>query len=212
MIREGHISITKTARFYTLGELNENTQQVWLVIHGFRQSAKSFLAEFEPLANNTTFFIAPEALNRFYADKQGTEVVATWMTREDRLNEIKDYIHYLDSLYASFELGKFKCNITALGFSQGATTVSRWLDATSNKVDRAIIYAGEVAPEILPLRENSGFKKTQNYFIWGTHDKFITPERLDLMKTAYQSLNFTQISFEGKHEINVASLKPLINP
>jgi predicted esterase len=210
-ISEGHITVTKTARFYTLGEMNESTQQVWIVIHGFRQSAKSFLAEFEPLANGSTLLIAPEGLNRFYLDKQGTEVGATWMTREDRLNEIKDYINYLDTLYTNFDLNNFKGIITALGFSQGASTLTRWLDVTQNRIDRAIVYGGEVAPELLPLKESSGLKRTRNYFVCGTRDKFITPERLALAKPALASLNFTEIFFEGGHEINTDSIKPLIN-
>jgi predicted esterase len=210
MIRENHITINKTARFYTLGELNENTRQVWIVIHGFRQLAKDFLMGFEPLSNSTNFFIAPEGLNRFYMDKQGTAVVATWMTREDRLNEIKDYINYLDSLYTSFSLAKFKGTITALGFSQGASTVTRWLDVTKNRVDRAVVYAGEVAPELLPLRDDSGLKRTRNYFVYGNQDKFITPDKLDALKADYHALNFTVMPFEGKHEINVSSLQSLV--
>ena len=210
MIQEKHIEVTKTARYYTLGELNEKTKQVWIVIHGFRQSAKSFINEFLPLANDHTFFIAPEALNRFYIDRQGTETGATWMTRDDRLNEIKDYINYLDRLYQSFELYQFKGRVTALGFSQGASTLTRWLDVTSNHIDRAIVYAGEVAPELLPLRENSGLRKTKNYYICGTQDKFFTPERLVMARTAYQSLNFTEIIFEGEHVLNTESLKDLM--
>ena len=210
MINENHITVSKTARYYTLGTLNENTQQVWIVIHGFRQSAKSFLTEFEPLANSTTFFIAPEALNRFYTDKDGQQVGATWMTREDRLNEIKDYINYLDALYANFNLNNFKGTITALGFSQGVPTVTRWLNVTQNKVDRLIVYAGEVAPELLPIKENSRLTETRNYFVCGNKDKFITAERLAIAKTAYKPLNFTEIFFEGKHEINADSLRSLI--
>ena len=210
MISESHITVTKTARYYTLGELSEKTQQVWIVIHGFRQSAKSFIADFESLAADDIFFIAPEGLNRFYIDKQGTEVGATWMTRENRLNEIKDYINYLDTVYQSFELNKFKGTITALGFSQGASTLTRWLDVTKNRIDRAIVYGGEVASELLPLKETSGLKKTQNYFVCGTHDKFITPQRLEAAKSAYQPLNFTEIFFDGGHEMNTASLKSLL--
>ena len=210
MITENHITVQKTARFYTLGELNQNTKHVWMVIHGFRQSAQSFLTEFQPLANDSTFFIAPEALNRFYIDKQGTEVGATWMTREDRVNEIKDYINYLDTLYLNLGLNNYKGNITALGFSQGASTVTRWLNATQNRVDRAIVYGGEVAPELLPLSETSGLRKTYNYFICGKRDKFITAERLSMAQEAYKALNFTEIFFEGGHEINTASLKSLI--
>jgi predicted esterase len=209
MIQENHITVSKTARYYTLGELNENTRQVWIVIHGFRQSAKSFITEFEPLANNTNFFIAPEALNRFYSDKQGTETVATWMTRDDRLNEIKDYINYLEALYLHFDLNNFKGQITALGFSQGASTLTRWLDKTKNRIDRAIVYAGEVAPELLPLSESSGLKRTHNFYICGMQDKFFTPAKLILAREAYQALHFTKISFEGKHEINVEALKKI---
>ena len=210
MIREEHITVSKTARYYTLGELNEHTKQVWIVIHGFRQTAKSFLAEFEPLANQHTVFIAPEALNRFYLSRNGTEVGASWMTREDRLNEIKDYINYLNSLYTHFSLQQFKGTVTALGFSQGASTLTRWLNATTHKIDRAIVYAGEVAPDVLPLKENSGLKKTDNYYVCGTQDEYFTPEVWAKAKEAYRELNFTQILFEGTHVINTDSLKSFL--
>jgi predicted esterase len=207
MIQENHLTVTKTARYFTLGNLTENTRQVWIVIHGFRQSAKSFLKEFEPLLNDKNFFIAPEALNRFYLTRQGKEVGASWMTREDRLNEIKDYINYLEQLYTSLQLDKYNTQIIALGFSQGASTVTRWIDASQNKIDLAIVYAGEVAPELLPLKENSGLKKTRNYYVCGTKDEFFTPAALSIVKNVYSELNFTEIFFEGTHEINVEALR-----
>ena len=211
MIKENHIIVNKTARYYTMGELNDKTKQVWIVLHGFRQNAKAFLAEFEPLANEHTFFIAPEALNRFYIDTKGTKVGATWMTREDRLNEIKDYTNYLNDLYQEFELERFSGSITALGFSQGASTVTRWLDATKFKIDNAIVYAGEVAPELLPLHEHSGLKRTKNYYICGTQDEFFTPALLESVKKAYEDLKFTSIMFEGKHVLNLETLTGLVN-
>ena len=210
MMIENHITVSKTARYYTLGQLNKSTEEVWLVIHGFRQAAKNFLSEFEPMANDHTFFVAPEALNRFYLTRQGKEVGASWMTREDRLNEIKDYTNYLDSLYLHLGLDKFKGQITALGFSQGASTLTRWLDATTHRIDRAIVYAGEVAPELLPLKENSGLKRTKNYYVCGRQDEYFTPAALDAVKSAYHPLNFTEVFFEGRHEINVDALRGLI--
>jgi predicted esterase len=209
MITENHITVNKTARYYTLGELSDKTGQIWIVIHGFRQSAKSFIGEFETLLSPDNFFIAPEALNRFYLTRQGTDVGASWMTREDRLNEIKDYINYLDNLYGSLNLGKHKAKIIALGFSQGASTLTRWLDATTNRIDTAIVYAGEVAPELLPLKENSGLKKTRNYYVCGTKDQFFTPAALDIVKNVYRQLNFTEIFFEGAHVINTDALKKI---
>src|SRR5579862_113588 len=139
MIQENHITVQKTARYYTLGEMDGNTKQVWIVLHGFRQNAAGFLQDFQPLLKPGIFFIAPEGLNRFYLDGYAGKVGATWMTKEDRLNEIKDYIHYLDSLYRHFNLVSFKGVITALGFSQGASTLTRWVNAGNCKIDNAIV-------------------------------------------------------------------------
>ena len=211
MMKENHIIINKTARFYTLGELNEKTKRVWVVLHGWGMNAKGFLASFEPLQNEETFFIAPEALNRFYVKGSGGVVGATWMTKEDRLNEIKDYTNYLDDLYELFDLEKYThLHITALGFSQGASTVTRWVNATEKKFDTLIVYAGEVAPELFPLSETSGLKRTKNFFICGTHDEYFTPPLIAQMKAAYAEMNFTELEFKGRHEIITAVLKPLL--
>ncbi len=207
---EHHIEIKKTARYFTLGDLNTNTKQIWFVIHGWGMDARSFLSSFEPLLTKNIFFIAPEALNRFYVKGSGGMVGATWMTREDRLNEIKDYIAYLDGVYTQFELAKYPgLGVTALGFSQGASTSTRWVTETRNKIDRLIVYAGEVAPELFPLNELSGLKKTKNFFICGKQDEYFTMPLLSKMKDAYQEMNFTEIEFEGKHVINTMALEYL---
>jgi hypothetical protein len=47
--------------------------------------------------------VAPEGLSRFYFEGgfhgPGSKVGATWMTREDRLAKIEDYVGYLDALH-----------------------------------------------------------------------------------------------------------------
>jgi predicted esterase len=207
-MKENHIIINKTARFFTVGELNAKTKQVWIVLHGWGYDVKKFLAQFEPLMNDETFIIAPEALNRFYL--KGTEglVGATWMTKEDRLNEIKDYIHYLNDVYENFELDRFLGTVNALGFSQGASTVTRWVNATEHRIDTLVVYAGEVAPELFPLQATSGLRKTKNIFICGTQDEFFKPEMIARMKLLYREMNFTEIEFDGKHIIDTEGLKP----
>lgn len=207
-MKENHLIINKTARFYTLGELNENTRRIFIVIHGWGMDVKKFLSSFEPLLNRHTFFVAPEGLNRFYIKGSGGQVGATWMTKEDRLNEIKDYINYLNDVYELFDFSKYAhAHITALGFSQGASTVTRWVNATGNKIDSLIVFAGEVAPELFPLSENSGLRRTKNTFICGTADEFFTPPLVAKMKETYREMNFTEIDFAGKHEINIDALK-----
>lgn len=207
-MKENHIIINKTARFFTLGELSTKTKHVWMVLHGFGYDVQKFLSQFEPLLKEEIFIIAPEALNRFYLKGTAGLVGATWMTKEDRLNEIKDYIHYLDDVYEHFELDRFSGSIHVLGFSQGASTASRWINSTEHRIDTLIVYAGEVAPELFPLQPNSGLKRTKNVFICGTEDEFFNAEIISKMKDMYRDMNFTEIEFEGKHIINTDVLKP----
>ena len=208
---EQHLIINKTARYYTLGTLNEHTKQVWFVLHGHGQLAGNFIKKFEPLLSDGLFFIAPEALNHFYLKRGSMEVGATWMTKEDRLNEIKDYINYLNDLYENFDLDQYpSIKITALGFSQGASTLTRWVHATQHRIDRAIVYAGEVAPELIPLQDTSGLNKTKNYFIYGTEDEFFKPAIFNEMIERYADIKLELIQYEGTHEIYVDVLRPLV--
>jgi predicted esterase len=209
MLKENHITIQKTARYYTLGEMNAQTGAVWFVLHGFRQNGKNFIKQFEPLLNGKIFIIAPEGLNRFYVDDKGAKMGVTWMTREDRLNEINDYINYLNEVYKVFNLAEFRGKITALGYSQGASTVTRWVNASPYRFDQCIVFAGEVAPELLPLQPDSGLRRTKNYFICGTKDEFFTPEILSKARPAYKELNFTEIEFDGGHELLLDALKEI---
>lgn len=209
-MKEHHITVQRTARYYTLGSLNAQTQRVWIVAHGFGQMAASFLKNFEDMISEHDFFVAPEALNRFYSKGSSGTVGATWMTREDRMNEIQDYCHYLDSLYHALGLDAFKGEIIVLGFSQGSSTITRWVDSTLCRVSKTVVYAGEVGAEVFPLKESSGLKRTQNYFIYGTKDEFFNQATFDMMIERYKPLNAEVISYDGNHSVNASVLLQVV--
>src|SRR5512140_921459 len=102
---EHHLTVSKTARFALLGDLDGDVSEVWIACHGFGQLARSFIREFMPVAKASRLIVAPEALSRFYlgevtgATSVTARIGATWMTREDRLSEISDYVGYLDAVY-----------------------------------------------------------------------------------------------------------------
>lgn len=153
--REHRIRTTRRARYYALaasnGAADDGPRDTWLVCHGFGQLAEPFIETLRVVAEAGCDVIAPEALNRFYlqtsaGSNANSPVGATWMTREDRLAEIEDYVDYLDAVRrATVPPGS---KLTALGFSQGVATVTRWVVQGESGVDRLILWAGAVPPEL----------------------------------------------------------------
>src|SRR3954465_7736941 len=115
---EHHLTVPRTARYHTLGDA-ATARECWFVLHGHAQLSGYFIRHFEPLDDGRRLIVAPEALNRFYIERtswQGAghaRVGATWMTREDRLAEIGDYVAYLDRLYEEL-LGDRELPVTVL--------------------------------------------------------------------------------------------------
>lgn len=210
-MNENNLIVSKTARFYTAGLLTEQTQKIVFVLHGYGQLAANFLREFSPLFHDEFFFVAPEALNRFYVKGTSNEVGATWMTKEDRTNEIKDYLNYLEQLYLEIVPTNYGGEIILLGFSQGSSTVSRWANTTIHRFDKLIFYAGVIAPDVVSLQHHSHILRSKNYYVYGTEDKFI-PEAMfrEQIKT-YTQFNLIVLSFEGGHELKIDIVKKIIN-
>jgi len=201
-----HIKVTRTARYYTLGEVNSKTKNAWIVLHGHKQLANEFIKVFDELAVNGDYIIAPEALSRFYVKGDYGDVGATWMTKEDRENEISDYVNYLDELFDKViksKKEKSPFNINAIGFSQGAATLSRWLAYGKSKVDRAIFWCGNLAHDV-DYSKSGSFRNTQIHLIFGKNDPYFPG---DYYKSQIELLNKYGIEphvqlFEGGHEIS----------
>jgi hypothetical protein len=105
MRREHHLPVSRTARYFTIGEPHASLRELWFVCHGYGQLAGRFVRHFESIDAPHRMIVAPEALSRFYVEVPGkthadTHVGASWMTREDRLSDIEDYVEYLDALHA----------------------------------------------------------------------------------------------------------------
>jgi predicted esterase len=205
----GLITITKTARYYTLGALTPATKEVWIVLHGYAQLAADFIALFDSIVSDDRFIIAPEGLNKFYAKGFGGKPAATWMTSEMREAEIKDYTHYLNTLAAYFALDKIPAKIVLFGFSQGVATASRWLHQTPLPIHRFVVYSGEIAAE-LQNPVSAALIKTPITYVTGTNDKLISAQKLEDVRLFMNSLNAQLITFDGGHEIKKEVLELLV--
>jgi predicted esterase len=150
-MNEHHLHVRRTARFHTLGD--PKAKDVWIACHGYAQLARYFLRPFAGIDDGSRYIVAPEALNRYYYETspgvhtRDARIAATWMTREDREADIDDYVEYLDTLAAHLSAGTPR-RITALGFSQGASTVSRWAARGRTRIDNVILWGSPLAPEL----------------------------------------------------------------
>ena len=201
-----------------LGEANESVTDLWIVCHGFGQLARDFLPSFQPIAAPGRLIAAPEGLSRFYKG-QGTvhtpqtPVGATWMTTEDRDNEIADYVGYLDSLvrHLSQQVSP-QASVTALGFSQGAATVSRWVAAAKPVLKELILWGGLLPPEFKTQVTLGGLTAQPLRFVSGTQDRYFSRQliKAELERLAALGIPVHAIEFEGGHSIKDETLRSLI--
>ena len=222
-MKERHIRVARTARYYTLGSAGPHVREVWLACHGYRQLARRFLPRFAELDDGTRLIVAPEGLSRFYlrdveaegASRHGKEVPvgATWMTREDRENEITDYLEFLDAVLeeATGEPGGGIAPLTVLGFSQGAHTVCRWVAAGEAPVERIILW-GAYLPDDFDLdRGPDRLGSAELILVRGLLDEFVSEEAHASQEARIAELGipFKTITHAGGHELDRAVLREI---
>jgi predicted esterase len=208
---EHHIEVKRTARYVTLGELNENTRNIWFVLHGYGQLVEYFIKKFEILDDGHTYIVAPEALSKFYLKGVGGRVGASWMTRDDRDAEISDYVGYLNQLYDTvlkdYDTKNLKINL--LAFSQGNATIMRWLNDGHIRCDKLVLWAAYFGKGIDDVISPQKLKNTAIDFVYGSRDEYLI--QIDLPKYVAEvqtALPHARVfEFEGNHVIDVPTLR-----
>jgi predicted esterase len=204
-VDEHHISVPRSARYYSIGGDPRTAPELWFVLHGYGQLAGRFLRHFVPLAGPQRTVVAPEGLSRFYLEGDARDKVgASWMTREDRLTEIDDYVHYLDVVFAEVTRERRPSGgIAVLGFSQGTATAARWLVRGRARADRLILWGGEVPPDLDLGQAREQWAHTTVLLVAGSEDRFITPKVLarDEQRLTQAGIAYRVERFAGGHEI-----------
>ena len=210
---EHHLTVPRTARYFTLGELSPRVTRVWLVCHGYSQLARDFLKYFLPLNAPHRFIVAPEALSRFYLKGTDGKVGATWMTKEDRLHEIRDYINYLNALHDEIfsSLPGERVRLVVLGFSQGTSTVMRWICRGNVQPDRVILWGGGIPADIDLPSLRSLFPHNPLTIVVGDRDEYIDSSRVEAekKKLTESGVPYQLITFKGGHRLDAELLQRL---
>lgn len=208
------IEVTKTARYFTLGNPEGEVVDLWIVIHGYGQLAKFFLNRFHPLNDGKTLVVAPEGLSRFYlGDNKWERVGASWMTKVERLTEIQDHVGFLEKVYHQLleELGDKQVRFHLLGFSQGVATAWRWLKLGTIQPDSFVVWAGTIPEEMSPELQTK-LDQLNLWIAYGTQDEYLDEKLAEVRIEQFRQFkpDLKTLRFEDRHRINEDALDELI--
>ncbi|WP_019986739.1 alpha/beta hydrolase [Rudanella lutea] len=222
MAQEHHLTVSRTARYYTLGgEAPEQVTDLWFVLHGYGQLARYFIRRFDVLDLDHTLVVAPEGLSRLYLDAEYGKIGASWITREDRDHEIADYTVYLNTLYdtvlAQYNLTDKPLRVTFFGFSQGAATACRWLAnrlgaGRGGAVVRLVLWAGFFPNGLADVIDPAALAPLETLYIYGRADEYIVqmPDPEAYIARLQADLPTLQVvPFDGKHVVEREVIKRL---
>ena len=209
-IESQHIMIERRVRYAVL----EPPSEVWFALHGYNQLAHRFLRYFQPIHEGGRLIIAAEGLHRQYVDHDARKVGASWMTSEDRLTDIEDYVAYLDRLYAHvFQSRDLSLDIPvlALGFSQGVHTLCRWIAFGISRIDRAILWGETPPPDLDLVAHRPRLSSASLQLVCGDADEFIGEDviRKNKERLKEAGVPFQSHSYKGGHRLDAETLRCL---
>ena len=199
------IRTEKTGHFFMHGTLTDQTEYVWICLHGYGGLGKYFIRHFEFLDPVKNLVIVPEGLNRYYSEGLNARPAASWMTKEDRLDEIADYIQFLEALRSKLSWDKNPAiQIIYIGFSQGATTLIRWLNVIHPRADYLLMWAGNIPEDLLYDESRSYFSKIKSHYFIGDRDQYRKPDDVSQLQTMIErtGMNIEVHHYSGEHKID----------
>lgn len=212
MVKHHTLKVSKTGHYYTSGTLGLNTRYVWMVCHGYGQAADRFIMKFDQLDPEEHFIIAPEGFSRFYWNGLNGEIVSSWMTSKDRLDEIEDYLQFLHRIIGDTTPSCNDAPMIFMGFSQGCATILRYIERYKPAFSHIILWAGTFPKEINFRALKEYLTQGKVHLIYGHKDEYLTSE-MRIQEEAFieeQELRIIQHFFEGRHRIDKDVLNKLI--
>lgn len=170
--------------------------------HGYGEAAERHLDELRriPGASGPSGWTlcAVQALHPFY-NRTG-EVIASWMTKQDRELAIHDNIRYVASVVAEIRRTlPVSDRLVYAGFSQGTAMAYRAAAASGHDCHGVIVLGGDVPPE-LEARALAGFPPV--LLGGGTREEWYTAQKMqrDIELLRRKGVDVRPLLYEGGHE------------
>lgn len=202
------LPVEQQQQVHTLGELDTETQHLWLGLHGYGQRVEFFERHFREAVVPGRAFVFPQAPHKFYLSGVEGRVGASWMTKEERLVDIDNQRTYLNAVveWATKKAPNAKLHI--VGFSQGVATGMRYLGYNARPIASLLAWAGSWPPDL--DERSTEVLKTIRFKAWfGSDDPFIGRDKQTFMRSHY--FDHYQFSpevetYQGGHHFEKTSL------
>ncbi len=174
--------------------------------------SRYFLRYFSSLNAEENYLIAPQAPSKYYIGPENKHVGASWLTKEDTLEETKNVLAYVDAVWQAEQLPPDK-RLIILGYSQGVSIATRWIASREIDCDKLILHSGGI-PKELDASHFEYLEKARVYFHYGLNDQYITANRAEEEKVRASDLfgsKVTLSNFPGIHEVDVDFLHKMSN-
>jgi predicted esterase len=116
--------------------------------HGYGENADRHLEELRRIPGSSRWALcAVQALHPFY--NRLNEVIASWMTRQQRERAIQDNLRYVASVVAEVKRElPVSGRLVYLGFSQGAAMAYRAAAGSGHACRGVVVLGGDLPPEL----------------------------------------------------------------
>jgi len=170
--------------------------------HGYGEGAEPQLARQRGTPGaDAWLLVAIQGLHRFYRGR-GEEVVASWMTRQDRELAIADNVAYVAAVTdAVVREHRIASPLVFCGFSQGVAMAFRAACASTRAVTGVIAAGGDVPPE---LGRDQLARIPAVVLTRGERDDYYSPEKwtMDQSRLREARVHVREMAFDGGHEWN----------
>lgn len=172
--------------------------------HGYAEGAEAQLDRLRAIPGADRWLIVSiQGLNRFY-QRRTNEVIAGWMTRQDRELAIADNLAYVASvLEAVRREWPEPPRVVFTGFSQGVAMTFRAAAAAGRAVDGVIAAGGDVPPELTAAALG---RIPAALVCRGSSDEWYAPATFesDVKRLRESGASVMPLQFDGGHEWSAA--------
>jgi predicted esterase len=200
LVIERSIATATHGRYLVLPPASGGPAPILMGFHGYAEGAEAQLDRLRAIPGAERWLlVSVQGLNRFY-QRRTNEVVAGWMTRQDRDLAIANNLAYVSGVMDA--VGREwpgAPRVVLAGFSQGVAMMFRAAAAAARPVDGVMAVGGDVPPEL----DRAALARVRAALVCrGARDEWYTPATFDndVRRLRDAGTDVRPLLFEAGHE------------